>query len=350
MARRGFLAEIQHQARVAEREAERRRRTAVCEHAAAVRRAEHARKEEERAWQQTARARETERKRLEKEAHAAHIAAMEAEVDQRNAELAEICDEIDNLLSATLGVDDYVDLHSLRRTAEHPAFDRTDLESPIPPPGAIPDPAEPVFIQPEPPKGLFGRKKKYDEAVAAAEAAHAQALAAWRAKLESNSILRKVAAEEHARAERDRVVALAEECARYEAECSAREDEAAEHNARIDTLMTNLGYGSVDAVQEYVSIVLSNSVYPEPFQVDHNFTFDPATAELKMRVVVPPPSKLPNIKAYKYTRSADEISATTLSLKACKDRYAAAVHQVALRSLHEILRGGPSRFDQDDLP
>jgi len=336
MARRGYFAELQHQARVAQREAERRQRAAARQHAAAVRMAEQARKTEERARQQFARARGTERKQIEKDAKAAHIAAMEAHVEERNAGLAAIYDEIDNLLAATLDVDDYVDLHSLRRTAEHPRFDRTDLESPIPPPAVIPNPTEPVFIEPEPPKGLFGRKKKYDQAVTAAKAAHAQALAAWRAKVENNSILRRVAAEEHARAERDRVVALERECARYKAECSARENEAAEHNARIATLITNLGYGSVDAVQEYVSIVLSNSVYPEHFQVDHDFTFDPSTAELKMRVLVPPPSKLPSIKAYKYTRSTDEITTTVLSQKPCKDRYASAVHQVALRSLHEI--------------
>ena len=77
-------------------------------------------------------------------------------------------------------------------------------------------------------------------------------------------------------------------------------------------------------------------MYPKHFPVKHDFTFEPSTAEVKMRVDVPAPSKVPNIKAYKYTKSTDEITTTALSQKACKDRYSDAVLQVALRSLHEI--------------
>jgi restriction system protein len=334
--RRGFFAELQHQAKVAAREAERQQRAAVREHNAAMRRAEQARKAEERAIAQAARAAAAEKKRLEKEAKAAHVAAKEAEVEELNSRIAEIYDEIDGLLAATLDVDDYVDLDKLRRTVQHPQFDRGDLESPIPLPEPIPDPPEPVFTPPEPPKGFFGSKKKHAKAVAAAEAAHARAHAKWRAKVDWVSTRRKDAADEHAQAEKDRIATLEQERARYQAECAAREAEVNEQNSKIDALITNLGYGTVDAVQEYVSIVLSNSVYPEHFPVDHDFTFDPSTAELRIRVLVPPPSEVPDIKAYKYTKSTDEITATALSQKASKDRYSGAVHQVALRSLHEI--------------
>ena len=148
--------------------------------------------------------------------------------------------------------------------------------------------------------------------------------------------LRQAAADEHAVAEGERVAALEKERSRYEAECAARDAEVTEHNTAVDTLITNLGYGTVDAVQEYVSIVLSNSVYPDHFDVDHDFTFDPATAELRLRTLVPGPDKVPDIKAYKYTKTSDEITTTALSQKARKDRYAGAVHQVALRSMHEV--------------
>lgn len=336
MARRGFFAEIQHQARVAAREAEKQQRAATREHAAAVRRAEQARKAEDRVRAQIARAAEAEPKRLEKEAKAAHIAAKQAEAEERNSGIAEIYDEIDSLLAATLDVDDYVDLDTLRRTVQHPPFDPINLESPISAPAPIPDPPEPKLTLPEPPKGFFGSKKKHAKAVAAAEIDHARAHTAWQAKLDWISTRRKEAADQHAQAERDRIASLEQERARYESESAAREVEVVEHNERIDTLITNLGYGTADAVQEYVSIVLSNSVYPEHFPVKHGFTFDPTTAELRMRVLVPPPSKVPDIKAYKYTKSTDEISAIPLSQKACKDRYSDAVHQVSLRSLHEI--------------
>lgn len=339
MARRGFFAELQYQARLAAREQARAQREAERAYNAALRRAEQLRKADERAARQLARATEAEHKRLSQLAREAHVAAMEAEVDRRNLELSEIYDEIDSLLLATLEVDDHVDLNTLRIVVEHPPFDRPDLEVPTPPPGPFLDPPEPVYAMPAPPKGLLGSlfgKKAHAKAVAQAAEEHGRAIAAWQSQVAMQEMRRKAAAEQHARAEVQRLQALEAARARYIAACEAREAEAAERNAEIDQLIANLGYGTADAIHEYISIVLSNSAYPSHFSVEHDFSFDPATAELRLKVTIPPPGSIPVIKAYKYTKSSDEITKADLSKKACKDRYANATHQVALRSLHEV--------------
>lgn len=339
MARRGFLAELQYQAKQAARAQARAQREAEREYKAALRRAEQLRKAEERAAKQVARANEAQRKRLVKLAREAHIEAMEAEVERRNLELMEVYEEIDSLLLATLDVDDYVDLNTLRIVADHPPFDRPDLETPTPPPSPFLDPPEPVYVEPTPPKGVLGSlfgKKAHARAVAEAAEDHEKAMANWRSQLAQQEVRRRLAAEQHARAEVQRLEALEAERSRYRAACEAREAEAARHNAKIDEFITNLAYGSPEAVQEYISIVLSNSAYPSHFSVEHDFSFDPTTAELRLRTAVPPPESIPSIKAYKYTKSSDEITNTNLSKKARKDRYANAVHQVALRSLHEV--------------
>jgi restriction system protein len=338
MARRGFFAELQHQAEVAARERAKAARKAEQEQNAAIRRAEQARKANERAAAQRVRAAAAEHTRLEKEARDAHIAAMEAEVERRNSELSETYEAIDSLLAATLDVDDYVDLPALHIVAQHPPFDRTDLEVPVPLPSPIVDPPTPVFTSPMPPKGLHGvfGKKNHEKAVAEASAAHERRVAEWQSRLTQNESAREAAANQYADMESGRVAALEVERARYAAECSAREAAAAEHNEALDTLIANLGYGAVDAVQEYVSLVFSNSAYPAAFPVEHDFEFDAATAELRLRVLVPGPDKVSSTSVYKYTKSSDEITATSLSQKACKERYAGAVHQVALRSMHEV--------------
>lgn len=82
--------------------------------------------------------------------------------------------------------------------------------------------------------------------------------------------------------------------------------------------------------------MLSNSVYPEHFQVSHEFEFEQSAAELRLRVLIPGPSEISDIKAYKYSKASDEITSTTLSQKECRERFASAVHQVALRSFHEV--------------
>ncbi len=338
MARRGFFAEIQHQSRVAARERERTEREAVRRHNEAIRQAERAKKESERVRTQLAKAAVSERKRLEKEAREAHVAAREAEVIERNGKLEQIYEEIDSLLVSTLSVDDYVDLSSLRVEVTHPPFDRPDLEGPLPQPSQILLPNEPVLALPAPPSGLaslFG-KKKYAEAVENAQRAHAQALEEWRAACRDLMAKHQKAKDMHVQDEARRVDALRSERERYAKECAMRESEAADRNRQLDELVTNLGYGTADAIQEYVSIVLSNSVYPDHFQAMHEFEFDPSTAELRLRVLVPGPAEIPTIKSYKYTKATDEITSTPLSQKECRDRYAGAIHQVALRSFHEV--------------
>lgn len=333
---RGFFAELQHQAKVAAREAERAQAARARQHAAAVRSAEQAQRASQRAAAQAQRANAADRKRLEKEAKDAHVAAMQATVDERNAGLEQTYEEIDSLLAATLDVDDFVDLEQLRRVAEHPPFDKAELETPVPQPLPIPAPVEPQYVEPPPPAGLFGKKKKHAEAIAAAQVQHQQSHQAWQAEMASLPARRAAATEAHARAEQRRVEHLDAERTRYAAECAARDAEVAEQNASLDALIANLGYGATEAVEEYLSIVLSNSVYPEAFPVRHEFTFDPSTAELALRCLVPGPDKLPTTKAHKYAKAADEITETELPQKATKDRYSGAINQVALRSLHEV--------------
>lgn len=330
--RRGFFAEMQHQAKLTEQ----RQRAAAREQEAAVRRAEQARKAEERAKLAAQRASESERKRLEKEAATAHTASRQAEVEQLNSELAALYDRVDSLLEATLDVDDYVDLDKLRRTVKHPPFEREKLKRPLSAPQPIPEPAPPVLQPPAPPTGLFGRKQKMAEAQAQAEADFAQARAQWEEEMRLLPGRREKLAARHEAAEETRKRALAAELSRYEAECAEREKEVAEHNADLDQLIANLGYGSVEAVQEYVGIVLANSVYPEGFTVEHEAQFDPETAELSLRVLIPEPSTIPTIKAYRYVKASDEITPVALSQKDAKDRYLGIVQQMALRSLHEV--------------
>jgi restriction system protein len=264
---------------------------------------------------------------------------MEAEAEGKNLQLEEINADLESLLATTLEVDDYVNLELFRVVAEHPPFGGSKLESAIRPPDPIPAPPEPTFVPPKPPQGLiaslFG-KKKHAAATEEAREAHERALGKWRTTVEELPARCKAAAKAHAHAEGQRLAALETARAQYAKECAAREADAADRNRKVDDLIANLGYGTPEAVQEYVSIVLSNSAYPEHFTVTHEFEFDPASAELKLRVLVPGPDTIPETKAYRYTKSTDEITSTSMSQKACRDRFASVVHQVALRSIHEV--------------
>lgn len=330
--RRGFFAELQHQAKLADQ----RQQAALRQQSQAVKRAEATQRSAERAAAAAARASEQDRKRLEREAAQAHAEARQAEAEELSAELHTRFGELDEILSATLDVDDFVDLESLRAVVRHPPFPRDDLRVALPQPAAIPDPPLPVKREPEPVKGLLGRKQKAADALAAAEQQYATDYWAWKAASDELPARRAAQEAAHQAAESARQAALAEALAHYEAESAARAKDVAEQNESLDQLISGLAYGTVDAVQEYVGIVLANSIYPEWFPVSHSATFEPTTAELSLRVLIPGPDAIPAIKSYRYTKATDEVTPVGATQKDTKDRYLRVVQNIALRSLHEV--------------
>jgi restriction system protein len=333
---RDLLSIVGQMMREAERNARRSQREAERQNAQQCRDAVRAQKAREKARQQAARSAEARRKNLTAEVKATYIAAREAEVEALNAELAETYSAIDRLLVATLDVDDYFDLESLRRKPKHPPFEHAHLQRPTTRPAEIQDPPEPTYEEPPPPKVLFGKKKKHEAAITAAQAAHGLALKEWRSTVKALPSRRTTLQEEFERAEQKRLEELEKEKARYSRECAERDQEVAEYNARLDSLIANLGYGVADAVEDYFEIVFSRSIYPTSFSVVYEFNFEPSTAELCLSIEVPSPSEVESKKAHRYVKKNDEIVSTELSQKARKDRYGSAVNQVALRSIHEV--------------
>ena len=333
---RGFLSVLNQMAREAERSARKRQRESERYEVQLYRETERAQKARERTRQQEARAQETEQKRQSVEAKAAHVEAREAEAEALNAELEERYEAIDGLLAATLEVDDYFDITSLRREPDPLPFEHAHLEKPSPRPIAISDPPEPAYVEPPPPKALFGKEKKHKAAISAAQAAHAQAVDDWQTALKEMQARRQALNDKYEREEKDRLHKLKMAKAAHAEACAQQEREVAEYNEAIDSLIANLGYGTADAIEAYISIVFSNSLYPDHFPVSHALKFEPSSAELRLRVSIPAPSEVESVKNFRYVKKNDEIISTELSQKARKDRYTSALDQVALRSIHEV--------------
>ncbi len=337
--KRGFFAELQRQGQIAQRQQRQAANQAYRAQVAAERAAEQAKKQAERGRLAATKAAVAEQKAAEREAQRLYEEARQAEVAALNAELANTYGEIDSLLSATFAVDDFVDLETFRKVAEHPPFTRTDLLQPAPRPIPLVARPEPQYIEPPAPRGLgslFGGKKKHADLIAKAQAAFADEHAAWQAEVEQLPAAQAQLDRAHEQAEQDRQAQLLEAQTAYDTECEQRERVVQDENRKLDILIQGLAYGVDEAIQEYVSIVLGNSVYPESFPVDHDFSFDSTSKELALTVLIPPPQSIPAKKEYKYIRAKDEIVSVDLSMKDQKERYASAVAQVAIRTLHEI--------------
>lgn len=346
--KRGFFAEIQHQARVAEQQRIRDAKAAERNHAAALKRQQAAQRKAEAARTRAARAATAEAKQAEAEAKRLHEEAQLAEVEQLNAQLAASYDAIDSVLLATLDVDDFVDLETLRATADHPPFPHPGLERVTPEPTPVPTPPEPQWVEPPAPTGLKAvvGKKKYQAERENAWAGFQQVHQQWQQAAAAVPAQQLAQLQEHQKVEADRLARLQAARSAYEAECQQRDRNIEEANAELDALIAGLAAGDPDAVDEYVAIVLANSAYPSEVRVDHDYSFDAELRELTMTVMVPAASDLPSVKAYRYVKKDDAIVASDLSQKAQKDRYNGLIHQIALRTPHEIFeadRGGHIR-------
>lgn len=338
MAKKDFLAVVHRELKRSARESERRQKTSQRAYAAAEREAEAARKRDIQAYAQSQKASAADQKRFEKDAKESHYSAMAAEVERLNLGLSEIAEELDGILAATLDVDDFLDLETLKVQVAHPPFlpDESLITPRLPLP--IPDPVAPVYVEPTTSKiyiHLFG-KKKHKKKVATARTKYQADAEAWRIAMEQVGARRIEEAALYEEREIQRLAALQVAQDRYAAECAERDQEAASQNSAVDALIANLGYGIPEAIEEYVGIVLSNAIYPDHFPTEHEFSYVPDSAELTLKVSVPAPDQISMVKAYKYTKAADEITAIQMTAKACKDRYANTIYQVALRVPHEV--------------
>ncbi|TPG26183.1 hypothetical protein EAH80_29385 [Mycobacterium hodleri] len=262
-----------------------------------------------------------------------------ATAQMKTADAVQTLDEIDSILSATLDVDDYVDVDSLKQSAQHPPFSRADLETPLPKPKLHQVPAEPQFNAPPPPTGLskvFG-KQKHAQETAAAQAQWSAQHQKWQDHVHRELPLTNAKLlEQHAAADAKRAKDLQAARAVYQTECAERERIVAETNERLDAFQKSLAASDPDAIVEYIGMVLGNSAYPAAFQVDYEYEFEAELGELIVTVVVPPPSAMPTVKSYRYVAKSDEITETVCSQKDQRDRYNGAVAAVAIRTLHEV--------------
>jgi restriction system protein len=339
MAKRGFFAELNYQAQQAEKRNRQQHAAAVRTHNAAVREVERAQKAAERGRLAAQRANATDKKAAEKEAKRLHVEAREAEVEAMNTELVSSYNDIDTLLEATLEIDDFVDLETLKSTAQHPEFAPGSLgvaiSMPLPP--AMRN--APIYQEPPAPKGLagaFGGKKKHAAAVEAAQVEHAIQTQAYHSYVAERTAQHEQALAKHAEKEQDRLAKLAQAQEQHQVECQQRDADAQARNEELTKFINDLAFDVPSAIEEYVGIVLSNSVYPDAFPVEYQHSFDLSTRELTLTVSVPEPASLPSVKEYRYVKAKDEITSTQLTAKAQKDRCASAVHETAVRTLHEV--------------
>ncbi|HVB42690.1 MAG TPA: restriction endonuclease [Streptosporangiaceae bacterium] len=279
--------------------------------AAQVRAEAAARKEADRAhvaYLRASAADEKERKRLYAESRSASVAAANGDLEAKVMALQ-------GLLAPGLGVDCRISFSSLKQTAAIPAWQHGHLEQPEPAP-------VPETFMPPPRTGLskmFGTGK-HEQAVAAGQAAYAQAVEAHRLR------------------EEGRAAALTQARTDWQAAADYANAAASKQHAEIDAFEADYRRGDSDAVGSYCTMVLEASRYPEGFPQKFKVAYVPESRQLVVEYELPAVGVVPTVKACRYVKASDTVAETARPQSQVKALYASAVAQVAVRTVRELLR------------
>jgi restriction system protein len=348
MARRtGVFVQMQREAARRQRERQRAEAAYVRLQLQARREADRAHRESIRLSEQRAKADARAQAEADKQEKLAYVEARQADVSAQNADLAAAINDLEQLLSATLEIDDFIDFGALKRTAEYPRFNPGRLSHALqqPPPKQMP--TEPQFAQfaPAPPTGmskLLGGKNKHAQAMIAAQERFTQVHNQWQQQVVTLQQENAQALLNYQRMEHDRLAKLAAAKQQYQSECAEQQREVDEHNAEVDALADGFKKGDPQAILEYFNLVLANSDYPESFPQSYRLAYVPESRQLVVEYELPAMDCVPAVREFRYVKVRDEISTLNRTAKDIRSLYGSVVAQVTLRTLHEVFEADRS--------
>lgn len=276
----------------------------------------------------------------QKEVGRLYLEAQKALAALQNADLAAQYAEIDHLLSDALKTSGKMDIDSLKTAVvAPPKFNPGALAKATTAPVATERPPKPMLVELEAPKGIaaaFGGNKRHQRAVETARAQHEEAVKSWVNACRQIDASNELEKQKYEQAEARRLKELASAEEAYKKNCRAQSRKVAAHNKKVEQFRSDIAFDLPDALNEYMHMVVGNSVYPPSFQVDFEGSLNLETRELSIKAIVPSPSDVPTVKEYRYVTARDEIVAATLPSRSQKERYENAVWQVGLRVLRDV--------------
>lgn len=208
-----------------------------------------------------------------------------------------------SILSATLVIDDKIDWESLKSTEPFPKYE-PELE-----------PYRGNFYNNVPAKGLFDFLPFVSKRRISAEEAAARAFAEASTKYQ----------EEEARRVKE-----------YEEEKVKFQTIQAEENARIEEKKNRYEGGVQEGVQDYISLVLERSSYPDSLSLFPDVKYDVNSKTLLIDMDLPDIEHFPRVLEYKYVVSKKEVVEKTMKIKEFDIFYNDTLFQIALRTIHEV--------------
>lgn len=286
--------------------------------------AKHAREEEKailRAAKEQEKAiknREKMRQLQEKEQKQQYLESRIQEVEDLNADLLKICDELSGILNHTLGINDTIEFGSLRVQEPFVAQQIPDMLTRV-----IPTPNREDYLRKVKPQSLLekalGMKRRYQQDLAAAEEYYQAAIKA------------------HEDAEIERIAKLLELQAAHKLAQQSYELKVMQREAEVSELERGYQQGELDAVIAYNAMVLERSVYPDGFPQNFRLAYQPESKELIIDYQLPDGSIVPIEGEFKYIKTRDAIESKSRKSAELKVLYQDIIASVTLRTIHEVI-------------
>ncbi|HEU0102102.1 MAG TPA: hypothetical protein VFR07_07240 [Mycobacteriales bacterium] len=221
---------------------------------------------------------------------------------------------LQGVLTATLGVDDHLDLEALKQAPPFPPFDPLVVGAPPSPP------REEHFAVPGP--SALGRVFAASKHAARAEQLQGEY---------------QMAMDAHRHALQGHAQRIEDAWRRHEADQARQAEEHRRHVEEVTALQRDLAGRRPEAVVRYLDLVLEAAEYPDGFPHSWRLAYASASGHLAIEYELPGVDVVPANKAYKYVKSSDTITAFARSAAQVRSLYTDVLRQTALRVVHEVL-------------
>lgn len=268
--------------------------------------------------------RQTERDRIKLEKEKLRLMQKEVirDVVEKNHDIAQHIENLQNILKHTISVDDTISFDSLKVKEEYPAFSSpANLLKKKYPPDKSDYSVNPLnwFT-----RFLPGAANRYKRKMKEAEEKYRQAVSQFeKEEAEIINELEKMKKE-------------------YEEKKATFLLEAQKHNQEVERMRGLYSKGDPDAIIYYNELVLERSEYPDEFPQEFNTAYDPEEKALRIEYKLPPLNIIPSLKELKYLIKNNELKEIQRKDTEIISLYKDIVVAIALRSLHEVFEADQS--------
>ncbi len=130
----------------------------------------------------------------------------------------------------------------------------------------------------------------------------------------------------------------------YEAKKAEWELEQNKHNSALERKKLSYEKGEPEGVEDYISLVLDRSSYPDTININEEVLYDGNTQTLLVELDLPSKESLPHVQSYKYVAARDVIEEKPINDKAFAALYNNTLYQIILRTIHEVFESDYKEF------